>query len=414
MIFTDSFNKALSLLEKGENIFINGPAGSGKSTFLNYIRNNTDKKLAVLAPTGVAALQVGGETIHRFFRFRPGMIDPNSLQRKGNSALYKKLQLLIIDEISMVRADLFDGIEAFLRKFGSRPGQVFGGVQILVIGDLFQIPPIVTENEADLYFNRYESPYFFASNAYKQANLCQITFEKIFRQENEGFINLLNKIRDGETGEEVLREINKATNHKVSGNVVTLTTRNANADSINRRHIDAISTAEHKYKGIASGELENNESRLPAPMELRLKSGAQVMFTKNNPDGKWVNGTLGKVVNCFKDSVEIETEDGIFKVEPETWESVKYELVGEKISQVVVGSFKQLPLILAWAVTIHKSQGKTLDKAVIDLAGGAFASGQLYVALSRCRKFEDVSLTRPIRSSDIKADMEVKRFFERA
>jgi len=413
------FKHAFEILDKTQdNIFISGKAGTGKSSFLDYFKENSKKKMAILAPTGVAALNIKGQTIHSFFKFRPRFIAKENIKVKAKNKIYKKLELLVIDEISMVRADIFDAIEYFLRLNGPKTGEPFGGVQICVIGDLFQLPPIVSYAEREIFFNFYQNSFFFASNAYQMANFGHIEFKKIYRQSEEYFIRMLNAIRQGNINQKGLDFINKrcVENKQNAESSITLTTTNKVADTINQQKLKELATEEFSYKSKIIGDFNISEDKLPAPEKLILKVGAQIMFTRNHIYKNWVNGTIGKVVRLKENEIIVEVkEDGvprIFNVKIEVWESISYELDSktEKIKEKVKGQYFQYPLIPAWAITIHKSQGKTLDDVVIDLGNGAFASGQLYVALSRCRKFEKISLKRKIGFNDIKCDPNVIEF----
>jgi ATP-dependent DNA helicase PIF1 len=419
--FSPEFSKAFEILNNSsDNLFITGKAGTGKSTFLEYFRQNTKKRVAVVAPTGVAALNVRGQTIHSFFKFRPQFFDKTSIKVKKDRKVYAKLDMIIIDEISMVRADLFAAIEHFLRLNGPKQGQPFGGVQICVIGDLFQLPPIISYNEREVYYSHYHTPFFFGCEAFDMANFHLLEFEKIHRQSEKDFIEVLNKIRIGDVSQETLTFINKRHSYipQESGNKsqVILTTTNQIAEQINQEKLTAIKSEEFKFTAKMSKNFAVNENRLPAPKELRLKIGAQVMFTKNDQKRRWVNGTIGTVTYLSKDDITVtvskEERSYNYNVPKEQWETIKYnfDAIENKIKEEIVGEFIQYPLMPAWAVTIHKSQGKTLDHVVIDLGAGAFASGQLYVALSRCRTFDNIILKKPVQANDIKCNNNVIEF----
>jgi ATP-dependent exoDNAse (exonuclease V) alpha subunit len=419
---TEEFQRAFNILEGSrDNLFVTGRAGTGKSTFLEYFRQNTKKNIAVVAPTGVAALNVRGQTIHSFFKFKPRLMTRDKIHRKGNRKVYENLDLLIIDEISMVRADVFDAIEYFLRLNGPNPGENFGGVQICVIGDLYQLSPIVSQHEKDFYFNLYRTPFFFGSEAFDLANFGVVELWKIFRQKEAAFIEALNKIRSGEADSDVIDFINQRAGVQILDNdpSIILTTTNRIADVTNSEKLAQIKSLERLYMGKANGDFELKMDKLPAPMELKLKHGAQVMFTRNYQGGKvkkWVNGTIGIIKELGKDEIIVTvSEDGYkkdFKVKKEMWESVKYSYDEDKgaIEEEIIGEYKQFPLMPAWAITIHKSQGKTLEKVVIDLGYGAFAPGQLYVALSRCRTFSRIFLKKRINLRDVKFDNNVAEF----
>lgn len=414
---TGEFRGAFELLENtSQNVFLTGKAGTGKSTFLTYFRKHTKKNIAVVAPTGVAALNVSGQTIHSFFRMKPKFVDVKEI-KSVRSEVIKKLDLLIIDEISMVRADVFDGIDHTLRRT-RKCSEPFGGVQVCVIGDLFQLPPVVGRAEMEFYRERYESPFFFCTDAYREGNFHNLQFSTIHRQNDEEFIEILNQIRSGECDEETLKTLNGRVIARATpapGTLVLCTT-NALAESINQTKLNHLSGELKCYDGSMSGTFNVNGDRLPAPQELRLKEGAQVMLTKNDPEGRWVNGSLGTVEAMKKDAIMVRVDGECYRVEAEKWKTLGYEYDEdeEKIVEKTLGSYTQFPLTLAWAITIHKSQGKTLKRAIIDLGSGAFAPGQLYVALSRCVSLDGIALKKPINAADIRCDGQVMEFTESA
>lgn len=413
---TPEFKQAFDLLENSKaNIFLTGKAGTGKSTFLQYFRKHTEKKIAVVAPTGVAALNVQGQTIHSLFRLPPRFIDPQAI-KTDRRKIFKELDMLIIDEISMVRADVFDGINRFL-QLARKNKEPFGGVQICVIGDLFQLPPIIGNGEKEFFEQYYSSPFFFSTEAYKNANFQTIQFTTIHRQNDAVFINILNAIRSGSCDKESLailenRVLPKAT--PAQGTLV-LTTTNALAENINNTKLAQLSAKKHDYEGELKGEFGMKGARLPSPEKLELKIGAQVMFVKNDSEGRWVNGTIGIVETLADEEIKIKVGDISYKVEQEKWKTIGYEFneIEGKISEKTLGSYTQFPLMLAWAVTIHKSQGKTLERVIIDLGHGAFAAGQLYVALSRCKTLAGIALKQPITKKDILCDINVVEFMEK-
>lgn len=396
-------------------LFVTGRAGTGKSTFVRHLLQTETRNVAVVAPTGVAALNSKGQTIHSFFRFKPQGPVHQYVTEIKDAKLYRNLDLLIIDEVSMVRADLLDAISDFLSLNGKEPGVPFGGTQVVMVGDPFQLPPIVSRG-ADLQAfidAGYRSPYFFDAHCVKDLSLEVVELGKVYRQEDPHFIHLLECIRDGEEFEDALEEINKRCG-TVSGTAfITLTTTRAAADAINRKKLAELKGRRLKYVARVAGELTDD---LSLPTELELAVGAQVMFTQNNHP-RWVNGTLGIVKDLSEDAVTVEVEkDGAlfaYEVKRTSWESIGH-YYDEGIAQVrsrTVGTFTQFPLMLAWAITIHKSQGKTLGRIVVDLGKGAFAPGQVYVALSRCRRIEDISLARPIEWREIGADPVIKEFW---
>jgi len=423
----DDFRHALDVLEKTDtHLFITGKAGTGKSTLLQLFRNTSHKKVAVLAPTGVAALNVQGQTIHSFFGFPPRIVTPGEASRKVTRKdllrIYKNLDVLIIDEISMVRADLLDGMDKFLRvnRENYRP---FGGVQVVFFGDLFQLPPVVTRDpvEAAYFTDYYDSPYFFSGKVFQDPDFQLETLElrKVYRQESRHFLRLLEAVRLNEVDYDDLEDLNER--HEpgfvATDGYITLCARNATADKINQRELSLLDAPEHEFIAEVKGQFD--PGLYPADFGLRLRKGAQVMFVRNDiEERKFVNGTIGKVILLNKDTIVVETEasDGkkqrieVSKIE---WEIIRYKggATGG-LETEVVGSFSQYPLRLAWAITIHKSQGKTFDRVLIDLGGGAFEHGQLYVALSRCRTLEGVVLRQPIRHQDVITDERVIDFYE--
>lgn len=421
--FNPQFSKALHLIQHGSrNVFITGKAGTGKSTLLRYFRGHTSKKLVVLAPTGVAALNVEGETIHSFFRFRPGTTpDKVRRARREDADLYKALDAIVIDEASMLRADLLDCVDAFMRKNGPRPGLSFGGAQLILFGDLYQLPPVVTRAERELFSSCYAGPYFFNASVFRAAQLEYIELEKIYRQRDQGFIDILNAIRNNRVTEAQLARLNRRVGAELDKDgrkmPVRLLTTNADAADINNERLRAIDGRAHIYRAEVGGEFSRES--YPADEELHLKGGAQVMLLNNDPDGRWVNGTMASVHDIMKgppgeeDVVHVRLDDGsIEPVEPYTWElfHFTYDEKEKKIKSQTAGTFKQFPLKLAWGITIHKSQGKTFTRAIIDLGRRAFAAGQTYVALSRCTGLEGLSLARPVRPGDVRTDWRIVRY----
>ena len=420
MHLSDEHQHAIDLIEAGENVFLTGPAGTGKSTFLKYLLSALDETVnaVVVAPTGVAALNVGGQTIHSFFRLKPSILTEESIKKVSRNAGYKKLDLLIIDEISMVRADVFKAIDLFLRMNGPSQISAFGGVQVLLIGDLFQLPPVVTYDEKRVFQEMFGSPFFFDTDTYKNAHFEKVELAKIYRQEDPEFISMLNNIRRGDLDRDLMENLNTrcAANFNpdeiAAKNPVILTSKNATADYINKGKIGELPSKEFIYDGAIEGEFKVSKNKLPSPMNLTLKKGAHVMFTKNDSTKRWVNGTAGIVEHIGMDGVKIRVGQQVHTVAREKWETIRYEFNGEteKWEDKVIGSYVQYPLMLAWAITIHKSQGQTLDSCLIDLDGGAFADGQVYVALSRCKSYQDLYLQDPIRVSDIRVNRDVKMF----
>ncbi len=412
------FRRALKLLENTpNNIFITGKAGTGKSTLLEYFRSITTKNIAVLAPTGVAALNVKGQTIHSFFHFKPDTT-PDTVRRAYNTGMYKALDAIVIDEISMVRADLLDCIDRFMRLNGKEPSLPFGGVQMIFIGDLYQLPPVVTEVEREIFNGPYKSQYFFDSYAFNGLTFEFVELTKHYRQKDKEFIDLLNAIRTNSATEAHLNEINRrydpAFFPKDSEMYITLTSTNKLADAINDIHLSKIPRMSYTYRASITGDF--NKKVLPADESLVLKEGSQVMMLNNDTSKRWVNGSIGKVVRIGDAGIEVRLIDGSeANVEPYTWELFKfsYDNVAKRLSSNKMGSFRQYPMMLAWAVTIHKSQGKTFDRVVIDVGSGTFAHGQLYVALSRCTTLEGIVLKRRIEKRHILTDGRIVDFLTR-
>lgn len=413
---TPEFQQAFELLENtDQNVFLTGKAGTGKSTFLKYFRENTAKKMAVVAPTGVAALNVGAQTIHSFFRLKPSFVDVKAL-KPTRSKVLKELELLIIDEVSMVRADIFEGIDHSL-KLVRKNNKSFGGVQVCVIGDLFQLPPVVTREEKEFFGQYYQTPFFFGTKSYADAKFKTIQFNTIHRQNDGAFIQILNTIRAGTCDAIELEALNSRLNPKASPapGTLVLTTTNALAEDINATKLAGLGGKPRSYAGTLSGDFGMKGGRLPAPEELILKVGAQVMFVKNDSEGRWVNGTIGLVEKLGNEMISVSVGNVVYEVEPEKWKTIGYEFSEEKgeIAEKTLGTYMQFPLTLAWAITIHKSQGKTLERVIIDLGSGAFAAGQLYVALSRCKSLAGIALKQPITPADIRCNNEVIEFMQR-
>ena len=423
----NDFRHALDVLEKtATHLFITGKAGTGKSTLLQLFRNTSHKKVAVLAPTGVAALNVQGQTIHSFFGFPPRIVTPGEAARKVTRKdllrIYKNLEVLVIDEISMVRADLLDGMDKFLRV--NRENYLpFGGVQVVFFGDLFQLPPVVTRDpvEAAYFSEYYESPYFFSGKIFQDPDFQLETLElrKVYRQESRHFLRLLEAVRVNEVDYDDLEDLNErhSPDFSETDGYITLCARNATADKINQRELSLLEAPEYEFIADVKGQFD--PGLYPADFGLRLRKGAQVMFVRNDlEERQFVNGTIGKITQLTHDTIVVETEDQGGKKRRIEVAKIEWEIIRYKGGQAggleteVVGSFNQYPLRLAWAITIHKSQGKTFDRVLIDLGGGAFEHGQLYVALSRCRTLEGVVLRHRIRLQDVITDERVVDFYE--
>jgi ATP-dependent DNA helicase PIF1 len=420
------FLRAFDLFEHSQqNIFLTGRAGTGKSTLLQYFRSSTHKNIVVLAPTGVAAVNVKGQTIHSFFCFRPD-ITPESVGtihvRRSQREVYAALDAIIIDEISMVRADLLDCIDRFLRIYGKKKQEPFGGVQMILIGDLLQLPPVVTRGEKEIFESYYASPYFFDAKVFAEMEWEFLELETIYRQTEDRFIRLLNAVRDNKVTREDMEFLNSR--HKKGFEpspeefYVYLTTTNDLADSINRTRLSALKGKEYEYAGDITGKFEDRN--LPTKESLCLKFGAQVMLLNNDPEGRWVNGSIGQVVDIIhcdgEDAIRVLLDNGLqVDVVSFTWEMYRfvYDEEAKRVVSDIVGAFTQYPLRLAWAVTIHKAQGKTFSKVVIDIGYGTFSHGQTYVALSRATCFEGIVLRKPILKQHIMTDPRVLAFMEK-
>lgn len=417
---TAEFNQTLDVLEKTtRNVFITGKAGTGKSTLLQLFRSTTRKNIVVLAPTGIAALNVKGQTIHSFFGFPPRFITAKEIKKSPSLKLLKKVDTLVIDEISMVRADLLDAIDRSLR-LNLETSLPFGGLQVILIGDLFQLPPIIaTDEERYLFKTLYETPYFFSSKVMQQTDMEKLELRKVYRQENRHFLRLLDALRVNQFDWEDLDDLNQRylPGFTSTQSFITLSPRNAKVNLINQRELANLETPLFTFDANITGDFD--PKLFPTERRLHLKIGAQVMFLKNDPDRNFVNGTIGKVVDLGEDFVKVFSDEpgspGEIKVSPMLWEVIRYKLPKGKpdnIETEVVGTFEQYPLKLAWAVTIHKSQGKTFDKVIIDMDKGAFEFGQTYVALSRCRSLEGIVLKQKLLPRDILVDERIVDFYE--
>lgn len=421
-ILTEEFKQTLDIIENSnQNLFITGKAGTGKSTLIELIRNHVNKKVIVLAPTGLSAINVRGQTIHSFFHLPPRMITRNSIKRMYNDQIFRDIDTVIIDEISMVRADLIDGIDYFLRIHGKDKNLPFGGTQMVFVGDIYQLPPVLRQEEAAVFHQLYESPYFFSADAFNTRDFISIELSTIFRQRDELFIDILNQVRVGSVNTQLLEPLNKR--HQPDrierGKYITLTTTNAVANSINDSELNKITHPEFIYEAEIEGEFPTTNTALPVELELKLKKGARVMFVKNDKGRMWVNGTLGTVHKLKEDSIEIKIEENgrqeIVTVSKEKWENITYELDADtnELKEKVIGTLTQYPLRLAWAITIHKSQGMTFDKVNIDFSRSPFAHGQTYVALSRCRTIDGIVLSKKIWPNDVIVDERIISFSKR-
>ncbi|MCM1051832.1 MAG: AAA family ATPase [Paenibacillus sp.] len=425
------FQKAWELLQyTNQSVFLTGKAGTGKSTFLRYITSHTRKPYVVLAPTGIAAVNAGGQTMHSFFRipFKPiTPEDPDfardrlSQRMKYPASLIKlirNLELIIIDEISMVRADIIDFIDKLLRFYTRNERQPFGGKQLLLVGDIFQLEPVVTGDMRDILRPYYRNFYFFSARAFADIKIVPIELRKVYRQNDPDFISLLDRIRSGISTPTDLAKLNSRVaptpmrpQRSKKDFTMTLATRRDMVDHINEDHLNGIKKPTVTFIGKIKGDFPENS--LPTDLELSLKEGAQVVFIKNDPDHRWVNGTVGRVSALATDLLEVTLESGdTHRLKQEIWSNIKYTFnpSTKEIKEEELGSFTQYPVKLAWALTVHKSQGLTFNNVIIDLGHGAFAGGQTYVALSRCRSFEGMTLASTIADRDIFVNPAISQF----
>ena len=413
----DEFVGVFNLIENTfDSIFITGKAGTGKSTLLKYFKKNTAKNVAVLAPTGVAAVNIGGQTIHSFFRFPPRLIQKDNIRRRRNSEIIQKLDTVIVDEVSMVRADLMDGIDYALKINRDEMKLPFGGVQMVFFGDLFQLSPVVEKEARDILDQRYDGPYFFNAKVFNKLKLRYVELNKNYRQSDAQFIDLLNKIRNNAQGNDDLDLLNERVRKIIPGDsnhCVILTTTNNRANAVNEEKLADLPDKEYKYEAAITKKFE--ESAYPTEYCLRLKKGAQIILIRNDLEKRWVNGTIAQIAALSFDSIKVSINGGIHEVPKSSWEKIEYEYnrAEDKIEEKIIGTFEQYPIKLAWAITIHKSQGQTFDNIVIDLGAGAFTHGQVYVALSRCTSLGGIILKRPVIASDIIFDERVHEFRNR-
>jgi ATP-dependent exoDNAse (exonuclease V) alpha subunit len=419
--FTKDWKQALDIMElTSESMFLTGKAGTGKSTLLRLFLDKSKKNVVVLAPTGVAALNVKGETIHSFFGFKPGVNDEMiekvaKKTSKDKKKLIQKVDMIVIDEVSMLRADLLDYIDKTLRLIRGS-WDPFGGIQMVFVGDLYQLPPVVGKNEEGIFNSRYSSPYFFSANVLNSLEYSKVELRTIHRQEEEDFVKILNGVREKYVGEEDLEYLNERVEEidLEEDGMVYLATTNKKVDLINGARLAELYGENYEFETKLNGKVDKSIQR-SIDDTLNLKEGAQVMFLNNDPAGRWVNGSIGRVetINEFEMSLKVRLVDDrkLVTVKRHTWDVLKYGLGGDgDVESKSVASMEQFPLKLAWAITIHKAQGKTFENVVVDMGWGSFAHGQTYVALSRCRSLQALRLARPIKMTDIIMDERVRNW----
>ena len=409
----------ISTIARGKSpLFVSGGAGTGKSSLLRFIREQANPSLAVVAPTGVAALNVSGSTIHSFFRFPPSLLTEHEFKFSPSmQELCSKLSGIVIDEISMVRADLLDAIDTSLKMHLKSFHVPFGGLQVVFFGDTGQLPPVIADDTLRKHFaSMYVSPFFFDSHALRFASMTHLRLTSVFRQTNADFADLLNRIRDASATTEDLRQLNSRVDRRANlkaCEAIILTTTNRSATDTNRLRLDDLAEESRHYTATIHGQIK--ESSFPTERELRLKVSARVIMLQNN-NPHWANGTIGTIIGFGKhngeECVHVKLPSGSHWVPRFVWNVIRYcpNRAAAGLREEAVGTFCQFPMKLAWAITIHRSQGMTFDRAIIDLSHGVFDHGQLYVALSRCRSLEGLSLTAPIRPSDLKYHERVRWF----
>ena len=410
-ILTEEFEQTYKLInDTNSNLFITGKAGSGKSTLLEYFRQNTNKNFATLAFQGITAIKAKGQTIHSFFKFPPHFITKENIKELRDKKVIQNLDTILIDEISMVRADLFDAIDLSLKK-NRNSNKPFGGVQIILFGDVMQIDPIVGADD-EVMQKFYPGPFFFNSNSFSKDDFKQLELTKIFRQSDKTFVDLLNKIRMNKVDNNDLDLLNKRLIEfeNTPKETIILAPTNRKVDDINNTNLYRLKTPTHNYNAIIKGAWKDKEH--PVKKEIILKVGSQVMITKNDADEpkRWVNGTLGIVTFLSKDQIKVNIKGKVFSIGKTKWDKYIYQFSGNKVNTKSVGSFIQFPIKLAWATTIHKAQGQTFDKVCIDLDTGSFSHGQTYVALSRAKSINGITLLKRINRKDIIFDNRVLEF----
>ena len=415
---TDEMQHVIDLVQSKKNIFVTGKAGSGKSTLLTYLRAGIFSEFTVYCSfTGVAALNIGGETIHKFF----GLLPQHTLEHVQGPRYHprsqrtmKVLQTLVIDEISMVRADLLDIIDHALRRYGPKPGKPFGGVQLVMFGDLYQLPPIVTGAEREFFEDHYGSEFFFDSHAFRQVDYETVELTKVYRQKDRDFVEILDRIRTNQVSEEEIEKLNQNVDPDFEPNedefYITLTSTKRLSANINRTKLNELKGKLHSAEAKITGQF--NERDFPTEQTLEFKVGSQIMLLNNDQNLRWANGTLAKIKKINLDqekkvetiAIELASTGEEHLLEPNLWEILKPNYTNSRLTYVVIGSFEQFPFRLAWSVTIHKSQGKSFDRVILDFSHQVFAPGQMYVALSRCRTLEGMKLRTPINIGEVIVD----------
>ena len=416
---TKEMRAVLSAIARGDSpIFVSGGAGTGKSTLLKFIRENSNPSLAVVAPTGVAALNVRGSTIHSFFRLPPSLLTEHDFKFSPSLRdTYDNLSGIVIDEISMVRADLLDAINTTLKMHRKRFDAPFGGIQVVFFGDAAQLPPVIADDALKNHFNEmYTSPFFFDAHALRFVSMRRLNLTEIFRQTDGRFIEMLNRVRNASATPGDLAEFNRRVDPRASekaSGAITLTMTNRAASDTNRLRLDRIPGEPQIFHAEIQGQVK--ESAYPADQVLHLKNGARVIMLQNNTP-LWANGTIGTVTEMGnyngEESIRVKMPSGEHWIRKHTWDVIKYvaRSPGPGITEEIVGTFRQFPMKLAWAITVHRSQGMTFDQTIIDLTRRAFDHGQLYVALSRCRSLNGLWLTQSVRPSDLKYHERIRWF----
>lgn len=400
------------IMEKSrQHLFITGRAGTGKSVLLRHFRSNTEKRSVVVAPTGIAALNVRGQTIHSMFRLAPQFYQKGTLAKNSRAcSLLKRIETLIIDEISMVRADLLDAVDERLRE-AHRNDIPFGGIQVIMFGDLYQLPPVVEENLLPYFERTYGGVHFFNASAWGQTEFKIYELSQIFRQKDPVFKDILNVVRDGTVTDAQVEQLNERCDVPIpTEGTLTLATTNSLVTNINQRRLDQLEGKAYEYKATITGEMK--KSTFPTEETIYLKVGAQVVLLQNDKDKRWVNGTIATISSLKDGSITVHVNGIDYELDQKTWEEIRYEYDPDshKVKEEVVSSFTQYPIRLAWAMTIHKSQGQTYESVALDLTANTFAPGQLYVALSRCTSLEGLYLKLPVKRSHVLVEAKVKDF----